>query len=121
MLFAEISRKHLVILLSLLAYLKIDIGQRAPFFISCLKIILSLKRLKLLSPKSRLLIVLYFSQLEPFLFCSYLMEQGFQPAINKSSKFILLKHAYTTRLKSSKHAKMSATMLSVVFFILFLC
>ena len=29
-------------------------------------------------------------------------------AKNKSSKFTLLKHAYSTRLKSSKHAKMSA-------------
>jgi hypothetical protein len=36
------------------------------------------------------------------------MDQRFHPAKNKSSKFTLLKHAYFARLKSSKHAKMSA-------------
>jgi hypothetical protein len=36
------------------------------------------------------------------------MDQIFHLAKNKSSKFTLLKHAYSTRPKSSKHAKMSA-------------
>ncbi len=37
------------------------------------------------------------------------MDQRFHPAKNKSKKFILLKHVYSTRLnKSSKHAKVSA-------------
>ena len=42
------------------------------------------------------------------------MEQRINPAKNKSGKFILLKHAtllkraYSTKLKSSKHANMSA-------------
>jgi hypothetical protein len=42
------------------------------------------------------------------------MDHIFYPAKNKSRKFTLLKHAYSTRLKSSKHAKMSAIMLRVI-------
>ncbi len=38
--------------------------------------------------------LLYFSQLEPILFCLDLIDQRFHPAKNKSSKFTLLKHAY---------------------------
>jgi hypothetical protein len=36
------------------------------------------------------------------------MDQKFHTGKNKSSKFILLMHAYPIRLKSSKYAKMSA-------------
>jgi hypothetical protein len=43
-----------------------------------------------------------------FCFCLYLMNQKFHLAKNKSSEFTLLKHAYSTRLESSKHSKMSA-------------
>jgi len=35
-------------------------------------------------------------------------------AKNKSSKQTLLKHAYSTRLKSSKHAKMSAIITTII-------
>ncbi len=34
------------------------------------------------------------SSLEPFPSCLYLMDKKIIPAKNKSSKFILLKHAY---------------------------
>ncbi len=39
------------------------------------------------------------------------MDQSFHLSKNKSSKFTLLKHAYSTRNKSNKHAKMSANKL----------
>ncbi len=39
------------------------------------------------------------------------MDQRFHPAKNKSSKFILLKHDYSTKLWCSKHAKMAASAL----------
>ncbi len=41
------------------------------------------------------------------------MDQRFHLAKNKSSKFTLLKHAYSTRLKCNKHAKMSAILIVV--------
>ncbi len=53
--------------------------------------------------------MLHLSQLEPYLFCLDLMDQTFDPAKNESSKFILLKHSQSIRLKSSKHVKMSAS------------
>jgi hypothetical protein len=39
------------------------------------------------------IVFVYFSQLEPFMFCLYLMDQRFHSTTNKSSKFTLLKHA----------------------------
>jgi len=38
------------------------------------------------------------------------MGQRFHPAKNMSTEFTLIKHAYSTRLKYSEHAKMSAIM-----------
>ncbi len=43
-----------------------------------------------------LLFLIYFCQLEPILFCLYLMDQRFHLGKNKSSKLTLLKHAYFT-------------------------
>ncbi len=40
------------------------------------------------------------------------MDQIFHPSKHKFGKFILLKHAYTTSLKSSKYAKMSANVMT---------
>jgi hypothetical protein len=58
-----------------------------------------------------LIVFVIFSQFEPFLFCLDLMDQRFHhPTKNKSSKFIFLKHAYSTELKSSKNSKISAKM-----------
>ncbi len=64
-------------------------------------------RLKLSSPKS-LIIDCFFSQFEQFLTHLDLMDQRFHPANNKTNKCILLKHAYSTRIRLSKLAKMSA-------------
>jgi len=55
------------------------------------------------------LFLLICSQLEPFLYCLDLMDKIFHPAKNKSWKFILLKHACSTRFKSSMLVKLSVT------------
>jgi hypothetical protein len=44
-------------------------------------------------------------ELQIFLYCLDLMDQRFLPAKNNSTMLTLLKHAYSTRLKSGRHAK----------------
>jgi hypothetical protein len=67
-------------------------------------------RVKLSSPKMHIIDCLcyIFSHFEQFLTHLDLMDQRFHPANNKTNKCILLKHAYSTRIRLSKLAKMSA-------------
>jgi hypothetical protein len=60
-----------------------------------------------------------FQRIGPFVFCLDLMDQRFQPAekslvsLSCLSMLTLLKHAYSTRLNSGKHVKMSAIKLTI--------